>query len=226
MNYKVRFSQTYKLVAIMIGLPILVVPLFVMLGTEFGDLPDWLIIVAIVVMMVLMIVSVLLLVKKFQPRVEVRQEPDGFFFTFIDTGLVAPANFQLRISDLKNFWTDEAQGNLYFSVESTQKPHKFHISPVSKGENDLAEYYALVSVFEDAVNRQNESKDAPQITSTSMYETWWAKLLAIIFVLLMVAVFVVPVVFSEMNIPWYRGVYIFAVGLPFVWQVYIKNFKK
>lgn len=226
MNFKVRFSQTYKLVAIMVGLPLVVVPMFVLLGTESGDLPDWLIIVAIIVMMVLMIASVLLLVKKFQPRVEVRQEQEGFIFSFIDTGFVAPDNFQLRPSDLKNFWTDDAQGNLYFSVEAKQKPYKFHISPISKSEQDLEQYYALVSAFEDAVSRQNESKEFPQITSTTIYETWWAKLLAVILVLLMLAVFVVPLVFNEINIPWYRVVYIFAVGLPFVWNVYVKNFKK
>lgn len=224
--YPAQITQAYKVVLVLVFPPLLLVPLGVFLMAEYANMPDWLVITFIVLLMALTIGIVLYLIKKIAPKANYCIDGDMHYVEVLTKSFLVPSSFHFKTEDIHNFWADEHEGRVYFTIEKTGSPGKFSVNAASKSEEHARIFADLIMAVDRAVTRQNSKGDKPTIVSKTMYETWWAKALVVFGVVVLAGAFVVAIVFPDKDIEWWRFVALLAFLIPWAIKVYLHNKKE
>lgn len=222
--YRVKLVQSYKVVLAIIFPPLFILP-FIVVMTQFRDLPDWAVWLAIVTFMAACISSVLYLVRQLSIKVVYTIEGSQHHIEIVQPSILSPSSFSFETQSIRNFATDTTDNGTYASLHITTYPGKFNIEANSKSEEDTNAFYELVGFIEQQVQERNATEGFA-ITSKTMYETWWAKLLVVVSVLVLLVVVVLAFVFPEKDLPWYKVSMLAAFLIPWTIKVYSHNRKK
>lgn len=226
----IRFDQQGKIALALLTPLLFMIPLVVLFVTV-RDAPDWLIIIAIVVVIISALISVVVLVKKLSSEIVFHDEENGKYrVEFTKRGFFAPHSFDFELKDIGNFWTDLNQTGFYASFDLHKPPFSFQLCALTKNEEDQVAFINLMNEFQQAVNQFNvdevtaETKELP-IASVTMYETWWAKALSLIVILVVIGIVGVSV-YTGQEVPWYKFTLLIILGVPFIGKVYSLNYGK
>jgi len=238
-QYNIRVTNTARVVLTLIFIPLLIVPILVGTALYLPNLPDWFVMVEVCVFLSLAIVATIATVKKVSPVGVVTVNDDGFTVDFPKKSLFTPASFEIKINQVTNFYVEGGNGLYYMSFKTSVVPSGFNIEAVDKKEENMTPFLELMGVISGMVERNNKTfgstsddsatsgGSSAAITSVTMYEKPWAKILVVISVILLIAV-VLMAIFKpgSDNASWWRVGAFLAFGLPFAWKVYYHNYRK
>ncbi|MCW5908497.1 MAG: hypothetical protein KIS94_11610 [Chitinophagales bacterium] len=223
-TYTVRLTQAYKVVLGLVFIPLLIVPFIVSMA--YITIPEWLVIVLIVAFLGAAIAATVFVVKRLTPLVQYSFDGDTHRVEVIEKAFYNVSSFSFTTNDIRNFWIDETNGRYYFTLSISQYPHKFSINAASKSDEDETQFAELMTAVTEIVNNRNSESGETVIASTTMYETWWAKLLSVFAILVFIAALVLIAFFPDVDFPWWRLLLLVGFGVPFVMKVYHYNYKK
>jgi hypothetical protein len=204
--------------------PLFIVP-FIVAMAQFPNLPDWAVWLGIILFMGISIAGVLYLVRQLSIKVIYTIDGNQHHIKVVQPSVLSPSSFSFETQHIRNFATDTTDNGTYVSMHITTYPGRFNIDANSKSEEDINAFYELVGVIEQLVQESNTIGEAT-ITSKTMYETWWAKLLVVVSVLVLLVVVVLAFVFPEKDLPWYKVSMLVAFLIPWAIKVYSHNRKK
>lgn len=229
-QYRVQVTQTAKMVAGILLPLLLVIPLVVVLiYFARNDVPDSIVVPTIIVFMLLFFAATWLTVRLFMFKAVIELKENGFGLQFEKRNFVTPPDVDLKMENITNFWVDESRGYRYMSFNTLVKPKVFNLSPASNSSDDIGRFEELVAIVSTMVEDYNNSDTGTPrtISERTMYETWWAKMLAVLLLAMMlmfpVLFFVLP---GESSKPVGKYFILVVFGIPFLYKVYQHNFGK
>ena len=198
-------------------------------GTIYApSLPDWVILPAVVILLAITIVLTLVMLKKASPKATVVLDETGFYVQFDEQNFYTPVSFGIRRNELVNFYVNELNGAVSLCFKTTVKPEQFYLSAAGRSLEEKASFASLMEAFQKKVDESNHvaAVGKTAITSKTMYETWWARVLSVIVVIMLVA-FTALKLFSDAatGVSWLRLVVLVFLSAPFLLKVY-SGFKK
>ncbi|MFN8263088.1 MAG: hypothetical protein U0T07_06170 [Chitinophagales bacterium] len=229
-SFQIKYSEGRNLTIIIITLMLVIaalvgVMLFVFLKMEIeGDIG------AIIFGVILTLCSILLgvaLIVMFKVKGVV-----SFSENLIEinlnksTLLYKNTNIKIPFSNIKNAVLENDTYNRKVISLSIVAPSKtIYLAPISNDENDNFDQFwnsldALIQKY-----NQSQKNIGQQIQHKSMYEQWWAKLLAIICAVLAIGICITKIVDQDAISTW-RLIAFLAYTIPFCFIVYQANKKK
>ena len=238
-QYNIRVTNTTKVALTIIFGPIAVMPVMLYGLLHWPGFPDWVIAIWICLNIGLAGVFTFYLVKKMLPKAVLTVSDDGFSVDFLDKNFFTPAPFEIKIHQVANFYVEGANGMYYMSFKTSTYPYSFNIEARSKKEEEINTFLELIGVISKMVEKNNyaQSKevlnnkvlgnDSGIITSVTMYEKPWAKVLIIFAALVFLGVLFMAILMPGADsVPWVRISALIAFGIPFAYKVYYHNYKK
>ncbi len=224
-EYNLRFAQYWKIVWTIVIVPLIILP-FIYVMVQFPDMPDWLVFAIICVLLACIIVLVLWMVKRISPKIKLTVTGDELRVEFLDNGFLFPDDFVLQWEQITNFWDDEYDGAYFMSFQTEIKPYKFHLSAVTNNDDDVIIYAEALQNITQRINTFNRHT-GKRITAKTIYESVWAKVFAVIAVVLLICAPLINLFTgSEHRFPWWQYAFVVLIAIPLVYKVYDKNRRK
>lgn len=221
--------MTWKIVLAIIIPALMITPIMVALGLYFPQTPDWAVIAMIIACMAAAVLVVKFIVGKLSAKGLLTLHDDGFQISFAEQNFYTPRPFNVQRENIVNFSVNETNDKYYLSFSVKGKPANFNIEALSGSKAHIADFTELTEVLSVMVGQHNEmdSEDTAPITSISMYQRGWAKVLAILIVSVMLFIpFISAMDIGVKELPWWKQVTFYILALPFLVNFYVQNFKK
>lgn len=222
-NYRVRVVYNQRTLLAIFVLPLLLSAVLI-LGTLYGPkLPEWTILPIVAVSLSITIAVTLYLLKKTSPKATVELDGEGFHVRFDEQNFYTPDSFEIKMSELVNYYAYELSGNTSLSFKTSVKPAQFNFTPAGKSTEEMASFDALMEVFQEKVDKNNqlEAGEKKVISTKSIYETWWARALFLGVVIMLVTFsFLKLVSDAASGVSWLRLLVLVFLSAPFLMKVY------
>ncbi len=226
-SYGLRYNETGKALRVAFLSVLIVVPAVFLIATNARALGDGGLIAVGITTVVLGVGLPIFIGIKSSPKTEVIITPEGLQLHFPNKNLFTPEDFTVPFSSVTNFYADEYQGNRYCSFKTQGKPKQFSLScrMPRQGVNleQYEEFKTFASTYISQYNQQ--SGNSASISSQTMYEAWWAQLLAflvVLFTFIIAGLFITG--YTGYNYSIFRGIIFLALGWPFVIKVWQYNY--
>lgn len=230
-QYYVRLTNTGRVVAALVFTPLLIVPVIIF-GAIYGPpMPEWLLFLFIFALLGVALALTIKVIKNISPNVVVTVNDDGFDVDFPDKGRFARAPFKIKTRQIDNYYVEAANGLYYMSFKTSTAPSSFNLESRSRKDEDLTSFAELMVAINALVENRNAqiqtTEDTRPITSVTMYEKPWAKILVVISIIVGVGVLGMALFMPHAdNMPWWRFSALLFFGVPFAYKVYYHNYKK
>jgi hypothetical protein len=224
-SYNVSFGQNSKIV------PALVLPAFIYLPLiflSFEYLPDfngWNPIITSILYLALTACTVLYLLKKINRRVTVSVEPSFIKVSFDSRNLFSRKDFNFSLQDIKNYWEQEDKGYAFLHLDIAGKPSSFFFGAQMDKETDYKNFIGLRNEIVTEIEAAVKTEGAV-ITSESMFEDWWAIILALIAAAVIVGFPILKLTGGYERGSWTQYFTVVCFGSLFISTVYYYNFIK
>ncbi len=154
-QYKAQFNQNGKLVASLIGPPLLIIPFIAALAKYFPNLSENTILALIFLFMGALIASVLYLVKLNLSNAVVTINQNELQLKFENRSRFTPADFNLPFSQINNCYLGANRAGFYLSISAAKTPDSFNLGAVSAKKEDVDDFNRLVVDLMTAVQAHN-----------------------------------------------------------------------
>ncbi len=172
---------------------------------------------------------VLRMVKRIQADAMLTFKADGFAIDFSDKSFFIPDSFEVKTKDIENYYLEGNSKGYFLNFKTFSSPGSFNIASKSNSEEDRIAFAEIVDTIAGMVEEHNRlHTDITQpISSVTMYERWWAKILSVFVIVVAVAMFFANFFLPEgREVEWWRFFPLIIFGVPFIYKVYFYNFKK
>ena len=224
-KYRVTFGQNGKIVLALVLPSFLFLPIIFLCLEYLPDMGGLNVIISTLLYIGAYVATVFFLIKRTNPFADVVLEGETVKVTFEKSGILIPDNFQFNLKDVSNYWEQEDKGYAFLYLNKTGKPTHFFFRA---GLEKEVEYESFIKLKNEIVRgieivEQNENT---VIGTKTMYEQWWAKILAVFILLVIIGFPIISLQSGSENISWLKyGVLVFS-GSVFIYNVYYNNFVK
>lgn len=142
-EYHVQVTQAYKVVIVLVFIPLIIVlPGIAVMGL-YTNMPEWLVISIIVLLMGLTIGLTLYLVKQISPQVNYRITGNNHFVEVLSPNPFGVKSFGFETSDITDFSVLTYRGRPYFTVYIKGYPGSFSVNASTLSDDDAEVFFAL-----------------------------------------------------------------------------------
>lgn len=151
-EYHVQVTQAYKVVIVLVFIPLIIVlPGIAVMGL-YTNMPDWLVISIIVLLMGLTIGITLYLVKQISPQVNYRITGNNHFVEVLKPNAFAVKSFGFETHDITGFNMEIYRGRPYFTVYTKGYPGSFSVNASTLSDDDAEVFFSLQNHIQQLVN--------------------------------------------------------------------------
>lgn len=227
MKYQLIYNEQRKITWVLILVPLMWSALFIGAILFLEGIPEWLILLSSVFLLVVSLLSVLLIIKKWL-TIKCSIEITNDYFKYSMQKKSPFYSFQeIKISwdRVLNFNVDEINKSFYAVVTLSQPDMKFSLSPSSfepKHIHEFREFETAMLQKISAYNIQAQEKHLHTISSKSFLENIWIRVLAIVFLIFLIAISIIFLLSKKdisSNYYWWRLIWIWFVSVPYLFLV-------
>jgi hypothetical protein len=142
-EYRVQVTQAYKVVIVLVFVPLLIVLPGIAIMGLYTNLPDWAVISIIVLLMGLTIGSTLYLVKQISPQVNYRITGSNHFVEVLTPNAFGVKSFGFETYDITAFNRKSYRGRPYFTLYVKGYPGSFSVNSASLSDADAEVFFTL-----------------------------------------------------------------------------------